>query len=341
MTSTNLDCTWEQKKCFDYEYDLLVMNNYPPDSCDEFIENIKMYDLFANKYLGQMLIHGHRPNHKEFIEKFVKCNLNVALNFDQDLLIKSLDPNFIEMFINYGFKFKPDFNPFSSLMSHAFDHTINVQAEENCINIMNILISHGYDLHQDNEAAMLMCQSYELNKYFLEHGCDIHARDDSHLCTLIMLNCQVVVIKLLLQHGANPNAQNGRPIHHSCNHCNYDYIKLLMEYGGSLMCDDDRFLRNLGQYDIWADEEQLLELIKLFAEAGSDIKNNGINLFKIVIVRRFYDAIKLLIEYGIDITQIEADMESNYPVNKMTPQIFKLLMNNGFSVETCVKLLDR
>lgn len=82
----------------------------------------------------------------------------------------------------------------------------------NDIEMMKYIISHGYDIHRNNNVLLSASGwgKYEMVEYLLSLGIDVHINNDSPLQLAVQTavnNNKFNVVKLLLDNDALPNEE--------------------------------------------------------------------------------------------------------------------------------------
>lgn len=159
---------------------LMTRDEVPSGEWDDFINGIKNNNSALNKYLEHIIGSGYVKKNIDTVDKFLSYSPEVVEKFSPYTLLRTLDAEIIELFIKYGFKFGPDFNSFYYVMHFAntvrreninsykdiVGNIIDVDIQEKCKNIMNMLISYGFDIHKDKEMAMFSCRTCTMLEFF-------------------------------------------------------------------------------------------------------------------------------------------------------------------------------
>jgi len=196
---------------------------------------------------------------------------------------------------------------------------------KNNIQFMEMLMyDFNYDpINDDNYAISLCVQRYvniDMTKFFLDLGIDIHfskykcvyfdsdnkvistkniTGKPDFLFSNICGNFHYEKIKLLLEHGVNPNTQNGNCYIQLLGSKVKDYLKavlLFIEYGFDITCNDNDPL-------LYAIYDKKWPLVKLLLENGAnmEIVNKRLNEQTDEKDRKIINFLK---EYGADIYAI-------------------------------------
>lgn len=118
--------------------------------------------------------------------------------------------------------------------------------------------------------------NFDLVNKFIQSGCNINVSDNESGITPIhsaVINNNYKIAKLLLEHGADPNIDNGNcdfPIHSAVSDSNYDMIELLLKHGADINSPDIYSDSALDQVVIDKQDEKM---IKYLLDHGALIMN--------------------------------------------------------------------
>lgn len=120
----------------------------------------------------------------------------------------------------------------------------------NRINMMEILLhDYNFDITCQNNSILLFCGNWGTNdmmNLLLNHS-NINLSDSNNkILQNIMFNacesCNSTMINMLLEHGFDPNTNNGKYLNIVCEFNYTDIAKLLIEYGANVACRDNQAL---------------------------------------------------------------------------------------------------
>jgi ankyrin repeat protein len=231
-------------------------------------------------------------------------------------------------------------------------------ARENCSRCVDVLLEHGADINlpdPDGVSPLLLAimnANWDLARQLIDAGADVNLWDiygEAPLFTAVRLSSSqdggrasidplnsltaMNVIRLLLEHGANPNMQlffkpanvrgstntrGSTPLIRAAGDGNRELVELLLEHGADptlYMAD-----RQTPIHAVLAGrmpEHQALELIELLHDAGTDInvialvnhreEVRGGTALHFAVRRRFPEAIRALAQWGIDMNAKDQD----------------------------------
>ena len=108
----------------------------------------------------------------------------------------------------------------------------------------------------------------EIVKFLLEHGADVHAKNDEAL-TYAAENGHTEIVKMLIENGAHVFADNNYAVRYAAKKGHTEIVKLLLEHGADIHADNDCAL-------CWAAFYGRTETVRLLLEYGAKVhaKNN-------------------------------------------------------------------
>ncbi|HEU4617692.1 MAG TPA: ankyrin repeat domain-containing protein, partial [Gammaproteobacteria bacterium] len=231
-------------------------------------------------------------------------------------------------------------------------------ARENCIACVDVLLQHGADIDKadpDDVSPLLLAimnANWDLAKRLIDAGADVNQWDiygEAPLFTAVGLRERldgghasidppnqtkgIDVVRMLLEHGANPNMQlffrpaevrgstntrGSTPLIRAAAAGDLEVVKLLLEHGA-----DAKLYMADRQTPIHAvlagrvPEKTAIEIIKVLHDAGTDVnvvalvnhmeEVRGGSALHFAVRKRYKDVIKLLASYGIDMNLKDQD----------------------------------
>jgi len=214
---------------------------------------------------------------------------------------------------------------------------------EDCIEMMDILLEYGFDLHQNMDEAFRLCVDCTLVEYFMTHGANVHVNNDECLLRVVdNYSGYLDVIRLLLKHGADPNGWNRGILKAAAGRFNIDAMIILLEAGADPCGNGDEIIQSLGSnlkiYSYYSfDEDQCLKLIKILREKGCNLIKYGQTLFRIALHCRQLVIIEYMLELGFDPKRL---ISENDATSSETYQTITRLLESGVTLEAAVRLLE-
>jgi ankyrin repeat protein len=107
---------------------------------------------------------------------------------------------------------------------------------KNLIEIINIIIKNGGDIHADNEKAIQRASEYgylNVVKCLVKYGANIHVHNDNTL-RLASGRGHLDVIEYLISHGANVHIDNEHALRCASMNGRIDIVKCLIEHGANV-----------------------------------------------------------------------------------------------------------
>jgi ankyrin repeat protein len=152
------------------------------------------------------------------------------------------------------------------------------------------------------------------------------------------LNGHAEIVKLLLEHGADPNVRSSygwTPLHYAVFGGYLEVVKLLLERGADPNARDRYGATPL----FWAVHQIYPDVAKLLLERGAD-PNTGAEIgsrdsvLHWAVRRRLRDVVELLLEKGADpnVRNIDGDTPLHTAVSARDPEIVELLLRYGADV---------
>ena len=188
---------------------------------------------------------------------------------------------------------------------------------QNHLEVVRVLVTYGVDNATLNIALCSACDGHadaELVTYLLDNGTDVNLRHDgSTPLACVCTNGASDLAKLLLTRGADPNlaAPDGglRPLDAAGLH--YEVIKVLLEHGANPNLPFDggssALLEVLRSDDVDDKAALLTVLLEHEADPNKADPDTGETPLMIAALAVEIDLVKLLLEHGADVTQVDRD----------------------------------
>ena len=143
--------------------------------------------------------------------------------------------------------------------------------KNNHFNVVKLLIENGADIEIDgDEYSTPLCTAcgsigecnLEIAKYLLDKGSKIN--ESLHHSSIFE---HFEIVKLLIQYGADINAQSyrGTPLHCACSVGNFEIVKLLIENGADINAKDLD-----GKTPLYSSSNPDEEIVKYFLDKGAN-----------------------------------------------------------------------
>jgi len=157
----------------------------------------------------------------------------------------------------------------------------------------------------------------EIVKLFLGYGFDVQYENNLALRWAVLRKGNIDTIKLLLDHGADPNVEWGYPITKAAELGSIEMMELLIDYGADISVRNEMPLIAACYF---GNEEAVKFLIK----NGADINAQQGRPLKSAILLEREKIVELLLEYNVDVYNIK---HFNLAIREGNKKIIKLLKN--------------
>ena len=163
----------------------------------------------------------------------------------------------------------------------------------------------------------------ELIKLLIEHGVNIHFKDDAILTWCVRKGWKDM-IELLIEKGANVNAQKGEALMWACNLDRPDLVQLLIDNGANVNLYPN-LLKNYSEYGY-------TKIIKILLDNGKFLQGELDESLRYACTRGHLDTVKVLVEYGAD---IHTDEDAPVMISAVNNQIdiVKFLVEKGADIQ--------
>ena len=212
-------------------------------------------------------------------------------------------------------------------------HLLTIAASYGRIEIIQLLVKHGYDIRASNDEALCWAAGYgqleivkflfmagvgiveletsliaaargghnEVVKFLLKHGVDIHAREDAALWKAAF-NGRLETVKLLLKKGASINAacEHGTALLAAIQHGDIKVVRFLLKNGADINTGTHNHLKA-------AVISGSPKILKLLLDAGADIQDQGAAALRAAAAYGQYGSVKNLLENGADVLTLGRD----------------------------------
>jgi len=186
---------------------------------------------------------------------------------------------------------------------------LHAASNKGYLDAVSLLLDHGADLNMTDNRRTALCAAYDgrhldIMRLLLDRGAAANVWYDGTgpagpLTHHASCNGRVGALRLLLQHGADVNANSRSyrtPLHWAAGRGHVNVAQVLLEHGADInaLCDDGT---PLGR----ASDNGHLECARLLLEHGADVHirdPTGRTPFKVATRRRHVQIAQLLLEYG-------------------------------------------
>jgi hypothetical protein len=131
---------------------------------------------------------------------------------------------------------------------------------------MELALQHGADIHAKNDEALRMASAtghLPVVQFLIEHGADVHANDDEALREASE-NGQLPVVQFLIQHGADFQAINNWALRWASTRGHLPVVQFLVEHGADVHAYTDEALR-------LASKNGHLPVVRFLVECGANV----------------------------------------------------------------------
>lgn len=151
----------------------------------------------------------------------------------------------------------------SLAICHASFTVGSWDSENNGVPVMKLLVENGVNIHTRNDWAFRYCakrNDFFLMKFLIEQGANIRA-DENYALRHASTTNNFRIVKLLLENGADPNCLSVDDLYQIVQNMDYQTIKLLSDNGVDFS--------SINHYEI-SDEDNLKDAVKILIEKGVD-----------------------------------------------------------------------
>lgn len=204
---------------------------------------------------------------------------------------------------------------------------------------MQFLIDNGIDVngYTYKPALSVACKDNNLPhvQMLLYAGANVNAID-AFGESAILQTTNIDIIKLLVEHGADPFVNNNRLLMTACEKINIPLIDYLVSIGMDLFFDNNKLLFN-------ACHKSDYNIIKYLIDHGADIKNpDNRAIIEIFNSRGYFRCKKLLLENGADPNFTIDIMHSlEFCIINASIDECKLLFDYGADTNMCINIINQ
>ena len=230
------------------------------------------------------------------------------------------------------------------LSSEDLEQALKKAAYKGYIDIVRSIVEYGIDCTALACVLSLFAEKnyVDIVEYLLDKGALVSFTAEARMRNILTSACEhgyVDLVKLFLSRGADPNLTDGRgetPLEAVLE--SPHIVKALLDAGADpnpLLADGDTMLvriarpRNRHQYTL----EVLTLLLGFGADPNLAHTETGESAIMLAAVARRVDQVKLLLEYGADVTQVNSE-------GKSVMDMLERSRKNGEVIELCTSYIE-
>jgi hypothetical protein len=327
-------------------YDKVEQINYIMDETTTFAQLESKLDIpeFRSYALTHSLCCSH--NTDLFKQIFESNFFNPS---DDYVIFKSVQrytSAYIRILLDYGFRFDT-INPFYLWVKDFELNPDIIRSDDktiwraSCIQIFDMLIESGYDIHLEDDLAFRHCTDLPMLEYFVSRGCQINGNGEQWLRNyFINFACYppYAALKYMLEQGLDVDTGNGLLVEHAFRIMDGNLIKFLHDSGYDFKPREERLMRLFGaEFPCGCDYSRIHETFVVMILHGFDLNGLRSNVVSAVIGGSYVEALEVLISGGFDLKLMLNKWELLKKDSKI--KMFKLLIKNGLEVEQVVCLI--
>ena len=180
---------------------------------------------------------------------------------------------------------------------------LRLAATHHHFEIVKLLLENGNDGGSALQQAVDWCD-LEGTKFLLENGVNVNLEEDGKTALEYATSRgHVEVVRLLLDHGADINAQGGAALLQAVLHHHLEVVKLLLNHGAEVNVRGRDYCTTPLQLAIYH-----VEIIKLLLENGADVNAKGRfdeTALQQAVSHGHWEVVKLLLDHGADVNAKE------------------------------------
>lgn len=266
-------------------------------------------------------------------------NLNLKNRFGDTPLVCALKCGFFDIV-----KFLIDIGASVQDRDEYGNTLIMIACKNNDIKMAKLLIEKGINIEEKdicNESVLVHAcrlENLDVIKLLLDNKVNVNVRSKEGY-TLLMFNYKEILIpKLLIEHGANVNEKvvfNITPLMYACEMTNFDMVKLLVENGANIN-EEGRCKQTALMY---ACEFKSPEIVEYLIKNGADVEKKALGGATALIFAFFtcvkdeeknFQIVKLLLEHGALVNEKGAYGSATvYACKYWNARVLKLLIEHG------------
>ena len=207
------------------------------------------------------------------------------------------------------------------------------------LEIIRMLLGHGVDVNgvagHQSTTPLHEASSGDIVQLLIEHGADVHARDQSQ-STPLHFSSSADKARLLIEHGADVHARDqsqSTPLHHAGSWGYADKARLLIEHGADVNARDESQSTPLRLAVL----KGYADIARLLIEHGADVNaqdQSQSTHLHLAMFRGYADTARLLIEHGADVHARDQSLSTplHLALSMWDADMARLLIEHGADV---------
>ena len=198
--------------------------------------------------------------------------------------------------------------------------------EDGSLDMIKLILDLNFDIYSHDGVAFTVYRLFpkDLEKYIqllLDYGVDINY-NNCNLLSIAIGNNNIKAIELAMAYAPSNDVRLNRPLMSAVQSGRIAVVKMLLEYGADVNCDNNSALKK-AVYNI-----KSIDMVNLLLDYGADINCENDIVFKLAIQLAKPDLVQLLLDRGANIDSfVDCDI---LEFQKYHP-VFKILVSRGVS----------
>lgn len=233
------------------------------------------------------------------------------------------------------------FAPGTSMLEYWMDKGLDINAKQ------SLYVIHAIQTKINNDDDSLTPESVQCLRVLLERGADPNADRAKLLCKACKYGWKELV-ELLLEYGANVRARNGHPLWVAAREVRVDIVTLLLRHGARPSDDNNKAIRKVlevekikaNYLDPFEDRAARYSIVDMLLRHGADPNaKNGKPLY-LAVVYDIPSIVRLLLEHGARVEEgNHRALREEMQTTSNDESILKMLLGQYPSVESAAQAL--